>query len=79
LLSVADWQRLQDALAAVDFWSLSRVVRRKTGCLDGYNMIVEGRRGDEFRATTLEHPDVQETWWLCRTAFDLGGLADVQV
>jgi hypothetical protein len=79
LLSGADWRRLQDALAAVDFWCLPREVRPQGGCLDGYNMIVEGRRGDEFRATKFDHSDVQEIWNLCRTAFDIGGLADVRL
>jgi len=57
LLGDADWQRLQETLADADFWSLPAVV--PSGSLDGYEVIVQGRRGDEFRATRIGNPRVR--------------------
>src|SRR3954452_525531 len=45
LLTEADWQRLQRALAAAEFWSLPRHIHPDGLWLDGYDMIVEARSG----------------------------------
>jgi hypothetical protein len=47
--------------------------------LDGYDVIVEGRRGNEFKASRLVMPDVDVLCHLVGVAFDLGGLAEVRL
>jgi len=79
VLPIGDWRRLQDALITANFWSLPPMVSSQGAWLDGYNVIVEGRRGNVFRATTLINPDVDELWQICRVAFDLAGLVDVRL
>jgi len=73
LLTDADWDQLQGAVAAADFWSLPRYVRPRLLCLDGYELLVEARRGGRFRVSRFKNPDVLEYRELARTAFDLAG------
>ena len=70
--------RGQRPLAAAEFWTQPRNVGSIIW-LDGYEVIVEGRRGDEFRAAEFNNPNVEWFWMLGRVAFDLGGLADVRL
>ena len=76
LLRDADWERVQTVIAAADFWSLPRFVPSLGACLDGFWLVVEGRRGERFHASQFRHPDVEEYWQLGRLAFDLGGLVE---
>jgi hypothetical protein len=77
LLTEADWDRLQDAVTVARFWWLPRIVRPRGLWLDGFHLIVEARRGDTFRVSKFDNPDVPEFWKLGRLAFDLAGLDDV--
>ncbi|MBV9014701.1 MAG: hypothetical protein JO058_03500 [Alphaproteobacteria bacterium] len=47
--------------------------------LDGFWLVVEGRRGEQFHASRFRHPDAEEYWQLGRIAFDLGGLGEVEL
>jgi hypothetical protein len=77
LLRDTDWDRLQDAVAAARFWSQPRIVRPRGICLDGFELVVEARRGGTFRVSRFVNPDVPQFWRLGRLAFDLAGLDDV--
>ena len=79
LLTEADWERVQAAIAAADFWSLPRFVPSMGAWLDGFWLVVEGRRGERFHASRFPNPDVEEYWQLGRLAFDLGGLVEVDL
>jgi hypothetical protein len=79
MLTLADWRRVQDALIAANFWSLPPFVQSQWLHLDGYDVIVEGRLRDIFRATQLFNPDVDELWRLCRVAFDVAGLTGIRL
>jgi hypothetical protein len=79
VLSIADWQHLADALGAADFWSLPRHVPQQGATLDGYEIIVEGRRGNLFKFVQMPNPDTDETWRIGRVAFDLVGLAEMRL
>jgi len=79
LLTEADWDRVQEVLAAADFWSLPRSVDPCGIYLDGFDLIVEGKCGKRFHASRFRQPDVAEYWQLGRLAFDLGGLAEVDL
>ncbi len=74
-LTITEWRQLLDALAAANFWSLPAVVYPESATLDGYELIVEGRRGNLFKATRLINPDIEELWRIGRIAFDIAGLA----
>jgi hypothetical protein len=79
LLTEVDWERVQAAIAAADFWLLPRSVDPCGIYLDGFRLTVEGRRGDRFHASRFRQPDVREYRQLGRLAFDLGGLVDVDL
>ena len=48
-LSLDDWKKLQQALEAADFWSLSSARELPVG-FDGAQWLIEGRRGDIYHA-----------------------------
>jgi hypothetical protein len=77
-LTIEDWRRLQDALIEARFWSLPPTVP-SGGALDGYELIVEGRRGSVFRTTRMTNPSAAELRQLGRVAFDLAGPAEVRL
>jgi hypothetical protein len=79
LLTEGDWDRIRAAIAAADFWSLPRSVDTCGIYLDGFHLIVEGRRGERFHASRFRQPDMAEYRQLGRLAFDLGGLAEVDL
>jgi len=79
LLTEMDWERVQAAIAAADFWLLPRSVDPCGIYLDGFRLTVEGRRGDRFHASRFRQPDVPEHRQLGRLAFDLGGLVGVDL
>jgi hypothetical protein len=79
LLTDNNWQKLQSAISAVGFWSLPDEVLPHRVCLDGCSVIVEARRGNEFRATLFRHPEEERFWSLFHLVFDLAGLADVHL
>jgi len=79
LLTEVDWERVQAAIAAADFWLLPRSVDPCGIYLDGFRLTVEGRRGDRFHASRFRQPDVAEYRQLGRLAFDLGGLVEVDL
>jgi hypothetical protein len=79
LLTEGDWERVQAAIAAADFWSLPRLVEPCGIYLDGFHLLVEGRRGERFHASRFRQPDVEEHWRLGRLAFDLSGLSDTDL
>jgi len=53
-LSPTDWNRLQDALSASNFWGLD-TTDYKVG-LDGAQWLIEGRRGDIYHAVERWSP-----------------------
>jgi hypothetical protein len=71
LLSDADWRRLQDALAAVDFWSLPREVRPQGSCLDharqltGYSPYPYAEGGPDLRPGPQGWADGKSTAGRC--------------
>lgn len=79
LLTSGDWDRLVEAITDADFWSLPRLVLPQGFWFDGYNLIVEGRRGDLYSSSRLVNPDVDELVHLGRVAFDLAKLGDVRI
>jgi hypothetical protein len=78
VLTTVGWRRLQEALIAANFWSLPPFVHPR-GVLDGYDLVVEGRRRNVFRATRLTNPDREELRRLGRVAFDIAGLDRVRL
>jgi hypothetical protein len=63
-LSPADWGRLQQAISAVNFWSLAPTEERYG--LDGADWVVQGHRGKRYHAI--------ERWSPGGAIFDLGRL-----
>lgn len=53
-LSLADWQKLQDALEAAEFWFLESV--GVEAGLDGAQWLIEGRREDVYQAVRRWSP-----------------------
>jgi hypothetical protein len=54
-LTMADWDKLQTALAAADFWNLPECERPRG--LDGATWTVEGCRGETYHQSTQWSPD----------------------
>jgi hypothetical protein len=78
-LTEMDWERVQAAIAAADFWSFAANGGPLRHILDGFHLIVEGRRAEQFHASRFRQPELAEYRQLGRLAFDLGGLVEVDL
>jgi hypothetical protein len=74
----ADWKRLEVAVLAANFWALDAVGDRRG--LDGADWVIEGRRGDVYRAVRRWSPG-GAIYDLGRTFLDIAGppIADIRL
>jgi hypothetical protein len=78
-LTIDEWRRLQNALIEANFWSLERSIYPvDIAILDGYELVVEGRRNNAYTATLMVNPRAAELRQLGQVAFDMAGLASIR-
>jgi hypothetical protein len=70
-LSAGDWVRFREALIAANFWAVDSADERQG--LDGAEWLIEGRRGNVYRAVSRWSPQ-DELRALGRLFFTLAGL-----
>jgi hypothetical protein len=80
ILTIEEWRKLRDALSEANFWSLKPLIG-PAGVVgvDGYNLLVEGRRSNVYRSTFMANPSAAELRQLGRAAFDIAGLTGVRL